>query len=151
MAEGTTYRCTLEWSGSNKDYHSFSRNHRVAFDGKPPLEVTAAPEYKGDPGRLNPEELLVAALASCQMLTYLGIASGSKVEVLSYRDEATGVLEKTDGKMRVSRVILRPRIVITAATNRDRALGLVAKAHDQCFIANSVNTTVTIEPEFQVG
>src|SRR6267143_762484 len=96
------FRCSLSWSGSNRDYNAFSRNHRVVFAGKPPLEVTAAAEYKGDPRHLNPEDLLVAALASCQMLTYLGIASGSKVEVLAYHDEAVGTLEKVDGKMRMT-------------------------------------------------
>jgi organic hydroperoxide reductase OsmC/OhrA len=150
MSEANSYRLSLEWSGSNSDYNTFSRTHRVMFLGKPPLEVTAAPEYKGDPSRLNPEDLLVASLASCQMLTYLGIAAASKVEVLQYKDEAVGTLEKIDGKIRMTRVVLKPRIVISAGSNRDRALGLVAKAHDQCFIANSVTTEVVVEPELEM-
>ncbi len=149
VAEPNTYRCTLEWTGSSKDYNAFSRNHRVAFEGKPSIEMTAAPEYKGDPSRVNPEDLLVASLASCQMLTYLAIAAMSKVEVLAYQDEAVGKVEKgQDGKMKMTTVTLRPRITISAASNRDRAVGLVTKAHEQCFIANSVTTQVTVEPEF---
>ncbi len=150
MAEPNTYRSSLEWTGSNRDYNSFNRNHQVSFDGKAGIEVTAAPEYRGDPGRINPEEMLVAALASCQMLTFLGIASMSKVEVLEYRDEALGKVEKVDGKFRMIRVVLKPRIVLGPGANRDRAAGLVTKAHEQCFIANSVTTEVVVEPEFEI-
>lgn len=151
MAEPNSYRCALEWAGSNKDFNSFRRNHKVSFDeGKPSIEVTAAPEYKGDTTRLNPEELLVAALASCQMLTFLAIASMSKVEVLEYSDRAVGKIEKADGKMKMASVYLRPRIVISEASNRDRAAGLVTKAHEQCFISNSVTTQVVVQPEIEV-
>ncbi len=149
MAEPFTYRCSLEWTGSNKDYNGFSRAHDVVFEGKPPIPMSASPEYKGDPARLNPEDLLVASIASCQMLTFLGIASMSKVEVLAYRDEAVGKVETVDGKMRVTQVVLKPRIVLAAGSNRDRAAGLVTKAHEGCFIANSVTTQVVVEPEFE--
>jgi organic hydroperoxide reductase OsmC/OhrA len=150
MAEPFTYRCSLEWSGSNKEYNTFDRNHRVAFEGKAGLTMTAAPEYKGDPTKLDPEDLLVAALASCQMLTFLAIASMSKVEVLAYRDAAVGKVEKADGKMKMTTVVLKPKIVLAPGSNLDRAAGLVTKAHEQCFIANSVTTQVVVEPEFEV-
>jgi organic hydroperoxide reductase OsmC/OhrA len=150
VSEPHTYRCAIEWTGSTKDYNAFSRNHRAAFESKPAIEMTAAPEYRGDPARSNPEDLLVAALASCQMLTYLAIAAMSKVEVLEYHDEAVGKVEKgQDGRMKMTTVNLRPRITISADSNRDRAVGLVTKAHEQCFIANSVTTQVTVEPEFE--
>jgi organic hydroperoxide reductase OsmC/OhrA len=150
VSEPHTYRCAIEWTGSTKDYNAFSRDHRVTLEGKSAIEMTAAPEYRGDPSRANPEDLLVAALASCQMLTYLAIAAMSKVEVLEYRDEATGKVEKgPDGKMRMTTVRLKPRITISAASNRDRAVGLVTKAHEQCYISNSVTTQVEVEPEFE--
>jgi organic hydroperoxide reductase OsmC/OhrA len=149
MAEPNTYRCSLEWTGSNRDYNAFSRNHRVEFEGKAPIEMTAAPEYKGDPSRHNPEDLLVASLASCQMLTFLGIAAMSKVEVLEYRDGAVGTIERVEGRFKMTKVVLRPRIVLAAGSNRDRAAGLVTKAHEQCFISNSVTTQVVVEPEFE--
>ena len=151
MAEPHTYRCSLEWKGTNRDYNSFNRNHRVRFEGKTEIEATAAPEYKGDPGKVNPEEMLVAALSTCQMLTFIAIASMSKVEVLEYRDDAAGKVEKgADGKMRMTRVVLKPRIVLAAGANRDRAAGLVTKAHEQCFISNSVTTEVVVEPQFEM-
>jgi len=150
MSEPHTYRCSLAWSGTNRDYNAFDRGHEVAFEGKASIDMTAAPEYRGDPARHNPEDLLVASLASCQMLTFLGIASMSKVEVLSYADQAVGKVEKADGKMRMTTVTLRPKIVLAAGSNRDRAAGLVTKAHEQCFIANSVTTQVIVEPEFEV-
>jgi organic hydroperoxide reductase OsmC/OhrA len=150
MAETHTYRASLGWTGSNRDYNSFDRTLQVTFEGKTAIEMSAAPEYKGDPARLNPEDLLVASLASCQMLTFLAIASMSKVEVLEYRDEAIGKVDKADGKMKMVRVVLRPKIVLAPGSNRDRAAGLVTKAHEQCFIANSVTTEVVVEPEFEV-
>ena len=150
-AESHTYRADLEWKGTNKDYNSFDRGLRVHFEGKHSIDMTAAPEYKGDPAKLNPEDLLVASLASCQMLTYLAIASMSKVDVLEYRDEAVGKIEKgADGKLRMTRVVLKPRIVLAPGANRDRAVGLVTKAHEQCYIANSVNTEIVVEPQFEM-
>jgi organic hydroperoxide reductase OsmC/OhrA len=150
VAEPNTYRCTLEWKGSNKDYNTFDRGVKATFEGKASVDMSAAPEYKGDPTRLNPEDLLVASLASCQMLTFLGIASISKVEVLEYRDEAVGKIAKADGKLRMTEVVLRPRIVLAPGSSKERAAGLVTKAHEQCFIANSVTTQIVVEPQIEV-
>jgi organic hydroperoxide reductase OsmC/OhrA len=126
-------------------------NHRVEFDGRPPLDVSAAPAYRGDPSRLNPEELFLASLASCQLLTYLALAPRAGVTVLAYDDRPLGTLAMVERRMRMADVLLRPRITVDASTDREKARALVERAHQGCFIANSVRTTVRVEPEIVVG
>lgn len=125
--------------------------HEVAFEGRPSLSVAAAPQYRGDPTRLNPEELFVASLASCQLLTYVALAPRAGVTVLAYDDRPTGTLTMVEKKMRMAEVVLRPRITIDAATDEAKARTLVETAHAGCFIANSVQTSVRIEPEIVRG
>ena len=121
-------------------------NHRVEFEGRPTLEVSAAPQYRGDPSKLNPEELFLASLASCQMLTYLALASRAGVELIAYEDQPEATLAIAERKMRVTEVVLRPRITI-AGGDEAKARSLVDSAHDGCFIANSVACPVRAEPE----
>src|SRR6185295_10748545 len=80
-------------------------NHRLEIDGKPTIAATAAQQYKGDPSRTSPEDLFVAALASCQMLSYLAVAARSGVTVLAYEDHARGTLTIADKKMRFTDVV----------------------------------------------
>jgi organic hydroperoxide reductase OsmC/OhrA len=140
-----TYEALLTWQAGGEGVAA--GNHRVEFADRPAVEVSAAPQYRGDPTRLNPEELFVAALASCQLLTYLALARGAGVTVRRYEDHAAGTLAIADRKMRMTEVRLRPRITISAGSDQGTARGLVEKAHDGCFIANSVACTVRIEPE----
>jgi organic hydroperoxide reductase OsmC/OhrA len=128
-----------------------ARTHRVAVEGKPAVEVAPAPQYKGDPARLNPEELFVASLASCQLLTYLALAERAGVGVTAYDDHASGTLAIADRKMRMTEVTLRPRITIAPGADVAKARALVDAAHDGCFIANSVACAVRVEPEVAVG
>ena len=141
----------LEWTGSAKgptrDPATFSRELNVSLDAMT-LPMSSAPGYRGDPSRANPEQLFVASLSACQALTYLFIAAKNGVAVVGYADEAEGRLGAVDGKVRMSRVILRPRITLEAGANETRARELVAKAHENCFIANSVATPVELAPTF---
>jgi organic hydroperoxide reductase OsmC/OhrA len=141
----------LEWTGSTKgptrDPATFSRDLDVSMDAIT-LPMSSAPSYRGDRSRTNPEQLFVASLSACQALTYLFLAAKNGVAVVSYADDAEGHLGVIDGRIRMSRVTLRPRITLEAGTNEARARELVAKAHDGCFIANSVATPVDIEPTF---
>jgi len=149
MATRHTFQARLVWKKGGEGIAQ--GNHRIEFDGKPPLEVSAAPQYRGDRSRLNPEELFLASLASCQMLTYLALASRAAVDVLAYEDGAEAVLAIAEKKMRVTEVILRPRITIAAGANEAKARSLVEAAHDGCFIANSVACAVRLEPEIVSG
>ena len=141
----------LEWTGSAKgatrDPATFSRDLSLTLDAIT-LPMSSAPSYRGDPSRANPEQLFVAAISACQALTYLFLVAKNGVAVVSYTDDAEGRLGIVDGKFRMSRVTLRPRITLEAGADETRARELVAKAHEGCFVANSVSTPVEIAPTF---
>ena len=122
-------------------------NHTVTFDGRPPIAVSAAPQYKGDPAKTNPEELFLASLATCQLLSYVALAARAGVDVVAYDDDAQATLAIADKKMRVTEVVLRPRITLAAGADTAKARALVDTAHQACFIANSVACAVRVEPE----
>jgi organic hydroperoxide reductase OsmC/OhrA len=126
-------------------------NHRLEFGARPAIEASGAPQYKGDPARLNPEELFVASIVSCQMLSYLALAARAGVEVLAYEDTAQGTMTIADKRMRFTEVRLAPRITIAAGGDEVKARALAETAHDACFIANSVSCAVHVTPEVVVG
>ena len=141
----------LEWTGAAKgptrDPATFSRDLNVSVDAIT-LPMSSAPGYRGDPLRANPEQLFVASISACQALTYLFLAARNGVPVVGYTDDGEGHLGIVDGKIRMSRVTLRPRITLEAGASETRARELVAKAHEGCFVANSVSTPVDIAPTF---
>lgn len=139
----------LIWSGAaqgpTRDTANFSRDLDLSF-GDRGLAMSAAPEFRGDPSRANPEQLFIAAISSCHALTYLFLAARHGIAVRAYADDAEGELEMVDGRMRMTRVTLRPRIVLEPGASEARARELVEKAHHGCFIANSITTAVTLAP-----
>ena len=144
------YTARLHWTGAaygtTRDPATYSRDVEVTF-GSRTLKMSAAPEFRGDPDRANPEQLFVASIASCQALTYLFLAARAGVDVVAYSDAAVGELQSVDGRMRMTAVTLRPEIVIAPTASAERARTLIGKAHAACFIANSVSTIITIEPQ----
>jgi organic hydroperoxide reductase OsmC/OhrA len=142
----------LEWTGARSggtfDPRTFSRDLSVSAGGQE-LPMSSAPAFHGDPARLNPEQLYVAAISACQALTYLALAAYKKVTVVGYCDDAVGWLEKVDGRMTMTRVLLRPRITLASGADETLARDLVERAHGQCFIGNSVTAAIAIEPDFQ--
>jgi len=155
-----TYRSRIEWKRRPEDDGgapgSYHRDHKVVVTERKTLDMSSAPEYKGDPDLLNPEELFVSAVSSCQMLTYLSLADRAGIRIVSYTDEAIGTLETSEhpasGRkvLRMSRVVLRPRIEIASGGDAAKARELVDKAHRYCFIANSVNSELATEAEVEV-
>jgi organic hydroperoxide reductase OsmC/OhrA len=149
-----TFTTRLDWTGAaqgaTRDAAAFSRDLQLAASGVL-TPMSSAPGFKGDPLRVNPEQLFVGALSACQALTYLFLAARKKVVVTAYVDDAEGVLESIDGRARMSRVTLRPRITLEAGSDEATARALVARAHDGCFIANSVTAAVKIEPVFEMA
>lgn len=141
----------LEWTGAaqgpTRDPATFSRDLHVSFDTVA-VPMSSAPAYRGDPSRVNPEQLFVASVSACQALTYLFLAARHGVAVVAYADDAEGRLGIVDGRMRMSRVTLRPRITLAVGTSEAQAHELVAKAHAGCFVANSIATPVDITPTF---
>lgn len=148
------FECRLTWTGAARgattSWEAYSRELLVEIEGKPPLTGSSAPAFRGDGKVHNPEDLLVAALAECHCLSYLAFAARAGIAVVGYEDRATGTMTKIDGKMRFRDVTLRPRVTIAAGANVDEARALHEKAHDGCFIANSVNFPVRNEPEILV-
>jgi organic hydroperoxide reductase OsmC/OhrA len=149
MAATHRFEAQLAWRKGGEGLAA--SNHSVIFDGRPPLELSSAPAYRGDPSRLNPEELFVASVASCQALTYLALAGRAGLDVLAYEDRPVGTLAMADKRMRITEVVLHPRIVLAAGSDEAKAHALVETAHENCFIANSVACAVRAEAEIVVG
>lgn len=140
------YEARLTWDGDNTtDYATYSRSHRMSFEGKPELQLTADPAFRGDASKHNPEDLLLAAISSCQMLSYLALCAKYRINVLSYEDHATGVMRE-DGKGggKFEHVTLHPRVTLADETQRERATELHHRAHELCFIASSVNFEIEV-------
>jgi organic hydroperoxide reductase OsmC/OhrA len=131
-------------------FEHFSRAHTWTFDAGVVVPATSAPAFHGDPERVDPEEAFVAALSSCHMLTFLAIAARKRFTVEQYSDEARGALTKNEqGKFWISRVTLSPKVVFSGEkrpTNAEIA-AMHHTAHENCFIALSVRTEVSVEPQ----
>lgn len=145
------YSLTVRWTGNlgpgTASYRAYTRDHEVAAEGKPVLAGSSDPAFRGDPTRYSPEELLVASLSACHMLWYLHLCADAGIVVMAYEDAAQGTMEETaDGGGRFTAVTLRPRIVLADGTRRPEADALHERAHGLCFIANSVNFPVNVEP-----
>ncbi len=140
------YRASLNWTGaakgSTRDYRGYSREYRVDFDGKPSITGSAEPAFLGDLKLLNPEEMLLMALSSCHMLSYLALAALEGLEVVAYEDEPSGTVQQQGNGGRFTEVTLRPRVVIAPGAHKGRAEDLHAEAHKTCFVSNSVNFPV---------
>ena len=152
------FACHLVWSGAEQggttSYERYSREVRAEVPGKPPLPLSAAPAFRGDPALLNPEDLLVAALSSCHFLSYAALCARSGVEVVAYEDDATGTMDRRDGVTRFTEVVLRPRVTLARGapgTDVDKARALHERAHSICFIARSVDFDVRNEPTIVVA
>ena len=147
------HRAAVHWARTSRDftYDSYNRSHVVRFKhGAVALSGSAAPEFKGDADRVDPEEAFVASLSSCHMLSFLAVCARKRLVVDSYEDDASGTLEKgPGGKLWMSQVVLRPLVRFAPETTVDSALltEIHHLAHDVCFIANSVKTNVTVEPQ----
>ena len=147
------YRATIEWALA-EDAEAFakgrySRGHTVSF-AEHVVPATASAHVVGKwavKGAVDPEEMLVAALSNCHMLTFLHVARLKGFVVTRYRDQAVGVMEKdAEGRMAVTRVTLRPAITYEGRRPSDAERdALHHEAHEECFIANSVKTQVVVE------
>jgi organic hydroperoxide reductase OsmC/OhrA len=144
------YEVQVRWTGSNgvgtQTYISYQRDHVIEAKGKPPIEGSSDPAFRGDAKRYNPEELLVASLSSCHMLWYLHLCAVNSVVVVGYEDTASGVMEEKRTGAAFVRVNLNPLVTITANSDPDRAAALHEEAHHNCYIANSVNFPVEVTP-----
>jgi len=144
------HRVVVDWRRGEHEFswEGYSRNHAWRFAGGEEVPASAAPDYKGDPSRVDPEAALVAAISSCHMLTFLALAAKKRFVVDSYVDDAVGFMEENEeGRVAVTRVTLRPEIAFSGERRPGEAdlEKLHHQAHEHCFIANSVRTVVTVE------
>jgi organic hydroperoxide reductase OsmC/OhrA len=148
--DGHTYSLRLDWEGDpdagTSSYQVYDRGYRISMAGKPALLGSADPAFRGDPARHNPEDLLLAALSACHMLSYLALCARRGVTVLEYSDEAEAVLALTAaGGGRFASATLHPRVRVAAPEQAPLAQELHAAAHEACFIAASCNFPVRHE------
>jgi organic hydroperoxide reductase OsmC/OhrA len=149
------YRVDVVWTGNRgtgtDGYRNYSRNHVIRVPGKPDLAGSSDPTFRGDATRHNPEDMLVAALSTCHMLSYLHMATVAGVVVTDYRDAAEGTMVTEGDGGHFTEVVLRPVVTITAASDPAKAEAAHEAAHHACFIANSVNFPVRCEPRTVVA
>lgn len=146
-----SYLVTVEWLGNRgtgtSGYRDYGRQNVVKAVGKPALLGSADRTFHGDADRWNPEELLLAALSECHMLSYLHVAVAHGVTVMAYTDAASGVMATTaDGAGRFTGATLRPVVTLADVSQAELANSLHSEAARKCFIANSVNFPVSHEP-----
>lgn len=145
------YKLTAVWDGNKgegtKNVRTYDRSHTVTIAGKPELHLTTDNPAVGDKTKLNPEDLLVSAISSCHMLSYLYVCALEGVVVKDYIDNATGtMLEKESGGGSFKEVILNPEVVVAHKSMIEKAIELHHQAHEICYIANSVNFDVKCDP-----
>ena len=145
------YACTLEWTGNRgtgtSGYREYDRSYDVSALGKQTFSASADATFRGEREKWNPEEMLLSALSSCHMLSYLHVCADAGIVVTSYKDSPEGSMELApDGSGRFTSVVLHPQVRVAADSDVNTARILHHLAHEKCFIANSVNFPVDVEP-----
>ena len=146
------FHLSMQWTGNlgqgTSGYRVYSRNHDVTAPGKATsIACSAAPAFRGDAARYNPEELLIAALSNCHMLSMLHLCADAGISVTGYTDEPTGTMRlNAGGSGEFVSVTLRPRMTVADPSQAAQAEALHERAHQLCFIARSVNFPVLTQP-----
>lgn len=149
------YALDLVWEGNRgtgtSGYRDYGRDVLLRAAGKPDLAGSADPTFRGDASRWNPEELLLAALAQCHLLSYLHSAVNHGIVVVAYDDSPVGTMSQVGQGGRFTSVTLRPRVVIADAAGADLAREIHREASENCFIAASVNFPVLHDPVIEIA
>lgn len=144
MDNTSFYEVSLEWAEGRKGLISSPVLNKS-------IEVATPPEFnKGIAGIWSPEHLLVAAVDSCLMTTFLAIAENSGLEFVRFESKALGKLERVDGKYLISEIRLSPRLQIRSEAQRQKALKVLEKSEEACLISNSVKSKIVFAPEIDV-
>ncbi|MFA5834415.1 MAG: OsmC family protein [Bacteroidota bacterium] len=133
-----TYHTNVEWKSN--------RQGSLHSEGKPVIDVSSPPEFKGILGVWTPEDLFVAAVEICQMTTFLSFGIRKGLPLKSYNSAADGVLENIEGNYRFTKVVIKPTIVVESSWTKEQVEEIVHTAHENCLIGNSVSAEVTVEP-----
>lgn len=147
------YETRITWTGNKGEgtrrYESYGRDYEISHPDKPPLPASADPDFRGDPRRYSPEDLLVASLSGCHMLWYLHLCADAGIVVTAYEDRASGRMTVDGDGGRFKEAVLRPAVVVEPGSDLKAALHLHAESHRRCFIANSVTFAVRCEPTIE--
>lgn len=141
----STFETLLTWTG-NTSQADYPRNAEARNPGGAVVPVSSAPAFQGDPSRMNPEELLAAALSTCHMLFFLSLANKARIQVTRYEDRAEATLATENKVSRIDTVTLRPVIRVAKGTSAAKVEELFEKAHKYCIIANSTSCRVELAP-----
>ncbi len=148
-----SYAVRVEWQGNfgagTTGYRDYGRDLLISADGNPDIPGSADKPFRGTPERWNPEELLLAALAQCHMLSYLHVAVKNGIVVTAYEDDAVGSMAQVGDGGHFTSVTLRPVVTISSG-DPELARTIHAEASELCFIASSVNFPVLHEPVIRV-
>lgn len=145
------YSVDVRWTGNLGDgtasYRGYRRSHELSAPGKAPIAGSSDPAFRGDADRYNPEELLVGALSACHMLWFLHQCADAGVVLETYEDSPEGVMEEAaDGGGRFVEVVLRPRTTVRGDVAPALLRQLHERSHALCYVANSMNFPVRVEP-----
>ena|SRR5438045_2143981 len=146
------YKLVMQWTGNSgsgtSSYKAYERNHIIKAEGKSEIVCSSDASFRGDKTKYNPEELLVASISACHMLWYLHFCADAGVIVISYVDNATGIMQETEtGSGYFKEITLSPEIVVRDVSMIDKANKLHSKANEYCFIANSVKFPIYHRPQ----
>jgi organic hydroperoxide reductase OsmC/OhrA len=145
------YETRVHWTGSTGlGWDHYDRTHVASAAGAEQEVRVTTGESKGDPTILNPEQLVLMAASSCQMLWFLHLAAKARIDVVEYEDEAVALMPTDVEPVRIAEVALRPRIVVAGEVDAARVEKLVHLAHEHCFVANSLNSEMTVQPTVEV-
>lgn len=151
MAENHSYQVALSWQGSTgQGYDAYSREHRVAPTGLAEVQLSADPHFGGDPALTNPEQLVVMAASSCQLLSFLAVAARARLDVVDYIDAAEGTMPEGNSPMSITDIALHPVVTLAPGSRLDQLERLTRIAHQECFIANSLRSRITINAQFVI-
>jgi organic hydroperoxide reductase OsmC/OhrA len=148
------YLTTIEWTGNNgsgtSGYTAYERSHTIQVAGKVNIDASSDPHFRGDDKKYNPEDLFLASIASCHMLWYLHLCADYNIIVQAYTDKASGLMVTgTDGGGQFTKIVLMPLVTVQNESMIDMAVKLHHKAHEMCFLSNSVNFEITVQPQIK--
>jgi len=142
--EPHNYSIKLDWKNNrNGVLHAQDLNEKLTVATPPPFP-------KGEAGTWSPEHLLTAAVSSCLMTTFLAIAENSNLQFIAFSCDAEGTLDKVEGKLKMSKILVKPVVRITYEKDRDRAMRILQKAEAACLITNSITAEVIMEATIEV-
>jgi organic hydroperoxide reductase OsmC/OhrA len=147
-----SYRAQVCWEGSTgAGYRAYPRAHSAfvppATEG---FDLSADPHFRGDADLPNPEQLLVLAASSCQLLSFLAVAARAGIDVVGYADDARGEMPADSVPLRITRVVLRPVVTVRGAVRPEEVERLLHQAHEECYVASSLRSEVVLEPRVEV-